>query len=104
MKLSFKLLGILALVMTLVKVKSERFTALSELEQMIETEGVILEKLNHYIRFQEERLNQLRWLALIRFWQKHHFIIQYVFTGEELKCIENTRKPARSLRNTCLTR
>ncbi|XP_065089085.1 prolyl 4-hydroxylase subunit alpha-1-like [Ochlerotatus camptorhynchus] len=53
--------AVITLVTTLVKVKSHLFTALSELDQMIQTEGVILEKLNHYIRLQEERLNHLRW-------------------------------------------
>lgn len=39
---------------------AELFTALADMEELLETESVLIANLDNYIRVQEDKLNQLR--------------------------------------------
>lgn len=41
-------------------VRGEVFTALADMEPLLETEGMLLDSLHSYVRYQEDRLRLLR--------------------------------------------
>jgi prolyl 4-hydroxylase len=45
-------------------VRSEVFTALADLEDLLETESLLISTLEHYIKAEEEKLNYLKRLVL----------------------------------------
>lgn len=53
-------LGVLVLALTGVTVRGEVYTALAEMEELLETESVLISNLEGYIRVQEDRLSYLK--------------------------------------------
>lgn len=53
-------LGVLVLALTGVTVHGEVYTALAEMEELLETESVLINNLEGYIRVQEDRLSYLK--------------------------------------------
>ncbi|XP_065087046.1 prolyl 4-hydroxylase subunit alpha-1-like [Ochlerotatus camptorhynchus] len=54
------LLALVLLLLTFHTVSTELFTALADMEELLETESVLIANLDNYIRVQENKLNQLR--------------------------------------------
>lgn len=53
-------LALVLLILTFHKASTELFTALADMEELLETEAVLIANLDNYIRVQEDKLNQLR--------------------------------------------
>lgn len=60
----FVLQAILVFCCSLSTVRSEVFTALADLEDLLETESLLINTLEHYIKAEEEKLNYLKRLVL----------------------------------------
>jgi prolyl 4-hydroxylase len=61
----FVLQAILVFCCSLSTVRSEVFTALADLEDLLETESLLISTLEHYIKAEEEKLNYLKRYAAI---------------------------------------
>ncbi|EDV91421.1 GH14087 [Drosophila grimshawi] len=53
-------LGVLVLGLTCVQVSGELYTALAEMEELLETESVLISNLEGYLRVQEDKLTYLK--------------------------------------------
>ncbi|KXJ68946.1 hypothetical protein RP20_CCG000895 [Aedes albopictus] len=53
-------LALVLLMLTFHNASAELFTALADMEELLETESVLIANLDNYIRVQEDKLNQLR--------------------------------------------
>ncbi|XP_002020531.2 prolyl 4-hydroxylase subunit alpha-1 [Drosophila persimilis] len=60
MSVDWRLLGGLCLLLVVVAVNGELYTALAEMEELLETESVLITNLEGYIRVQEDKLSLLK--------------------------------------------